>query len=548
MNRKTSTVAILALATLSACVGGSSEDGTVDKLLNAHGASSFMLRPFEQRPVVIRYADAEGFACEGCAVQLAIDGEANGAALDHAVLQADAEGLAKTRLQVQQEASFNILVNATDAQPISIPVTVSQNHGGIISIRVFARSAAEATDTEVTLVDNMACSGFDPTLPPAPTSLTTRSTERVTATEAGAEAVFSGLTPGHQYAAVAVGYANETPVAKGCVEGLSLTEEEVRQNSVRNASLHLLDFHADISGNTLNVETLLRSQLNLQGISNLFHEMSDSPTDPIDFVMQRALADGDDWTAILINVGWQQVSRYIHSNSSQSTQLGRAKLQKIANALANVSDVRLHTKLDISDENSEQTEGQLTAVHTVRHVTANVQGKQSTYDVEVDADFFDSPPQLKLEDSATMRLDDATRISIDKHSFKLPIAEAVISQLLMDQFGTHDMRGIFASMVDCSSVGQLTMRAAQNWMGSSWWTILIGAFSAAAIEHTCRDILTDMVEDAYEEMLEDISEQGLGSELRLEGAATLHRLGDGRTIERLSNGEWTGVGSFTAQR
>ncbi len=532
-------LAILGLIAIGGC--GETSSGNV---LGVHGISNMQLREFESKELAFQYLDTNGYPIVGGAVRLRIDGASNGAVVETVIARADPQGVARTSIKAAYEASFVVVAEADGAMPVQVQVTVAKANGGILQVTVYSRSAASATQAQVTLVNNIACTTFDPRMPPAAAVGIAQPSHTVAISTSGTPVQFSGLQPGQQYAVIAVATNNGTTVAKGCEENISITQQEVEQRIPRAANVYLEDFSVDISGNALLVQTNFNYPLNLVRVANLLKEMSDSPSDPFDFIVERSLAGSDWWTSLLVGVVQEELSGYVTSQRP-SAQLTRAKIQQVYQALANVSDVKLYTSLEINDESTDNP-GQLTATHKFEYFTANVGGVNNKYYLRDGINLYGETPKMTLSTEAKLKLENAQRLRFEEHTLSLPIAEAIIGTLLVDTFNEYKLEAIFTAMVDCTGIADAVADYYKTWRDNPT-SVEISAIKTG-MNSACQSIVAEMAVDLYNDIRQDITDSGHGNQVTLAGHATIGMAADGSTITQLTGGEWIGVGTFTASR
>jgi hypothetical protein len=252
------------------------------------------------------------------------------------------------------------------------------------------------------------------------------------------------------------------------------------------------------------------------------------------------------------------------------------RLQAAARALASVEDLRLHSRMSIRDED-ESLEGAPTQTLNIRHrmhklsalVTTRT-GRKFRRDFPVislaDPNLagrrrvFDGAPPLKLANGAVMYVDDAGKVSIDRHAMSIPIADALIGQILFEQFGDYSLSRITAQMVGCNVAGTLAGELAEE-AGLDGWeptdNTLLQLLEAAgkgappielsdAFVMICQHELQRVLAEAQRRTEEDLTALRPDQDFLFEGSAELEMLSHGVKITSLRNGIWTSLGTFEA--
>ena len=545
--RFTGVLCLAGLAMVSGCAGGDSDDEL--NFLSVFGKSRIFLREFETKEVAVRYVHNEGYPLQGETIRFAIEGDGKGAIIETLITRTDAQGVARISLKGGYEAKFNVRATVEDATTIRIPISVSDDNGGILEVEIFARAAVQETDVKVILTDQagFSCSSFDPLQPPPPSAEAAQPEQFARISQRGTTVVFSGLEATRRYAVVAI--ANNT-VAQACRDALTLSVQQVEEYSPLTASMFLGDFLSDYTGNAFVIETQFQKPLRLGRVASLFHDMSDSPTDPIDWIIDRALIReaGDLWVAALASLARSHLHSFIANNYSgrSSALTARAKLQRVAQALFNINNVRLFTTLKIDDEALDQQSGELTAIHEFKYLSAVVNGREDRYYLKAGESLFGTPiPTSTPLAAARVQFRDAGHMRIENHTLVLPLADAIMDTVLIETLSEESLEAIFSQMIECSAVGNLGAQAYRAFDPAS---VVIASTIQVSLNVACQAVLADLMKDIYDEVQADLDSAGLSGEIDFEGSAEPVLLNDSKTVTRLRSGRWIGIGSFTGDR
>ena len=549
---------------LLALLGGVSGCGS--RIISPYDLSNYVLVEFERRQIAVRLLDESGQPIRGRQVRFFIEGNANGAVLEQIVAETDEQGVARVMLRTQFEAQFNIVAEANGALPFIIPVSVSRANGGTLQLTVFTRSAASIGDAQLILVENFTCAEFDPERPPAPDPQSIAPSQNVVATPSGSPAVIRGLREGIDYAVIALGVGGGQTRGRACKDGIRVTKDMIDRRIAFTDTLFLEDFSPDLSGNELIVETQFSFPLRLVQIARLYEEMSDSPNDPVDYIIEQAVANSNNsYLASYLAALKDRLAPRIY-NASPQAQIVRAKLGQFAQKIRAIQNVRMWTSMEFRDENTiaaggvaahhddghgehgeEPHPGEPSVFHRFRYFTADIGGRQEQYYIRegqrVGAGNL-PPENLILEAQATVDFSDASRVKIGLHQLSVPVTDTIISQLLWETFSNVDIRAILSGAVKCDVLVQQALEILFGPAAGGALGLIVGP----ALDGGCRQVALDTLDETFERVNAEMRASGLGTVVDFDGSATLEKLADNRTILRLINGRWLGVGLFSAER
>lgn len=524
---------------LCACTGGN--------LLEPVDTSMTLLE-FETRMLQVRYTDDIGFGIQAATCSFKIVGPSNGAMVDPRVGITDAQGYCRVNLRVQHAAAFKVVVDSDGAdEPKPITVTVSSDAGGVIETLIANTAAATVLSAEVRVMEDFDCSELDAWQPPAPTTFAANPRQLV-GVQPGlpTELKTFGLKANQPYTVVAIGYAEDQTRAAACQQNIVISAEQIKMRRAYPLTLNLEDLSPDPTGNTLNVISQFKGELGLKGVAALLRQMSDSQYDPVDYVLSQMAVKKNDFVTKLITAYRPLLVEAMSYGGSMSS--GRESLSHAAASLASVTDIELHTLMEITDDDEAAALAQqtLTVDHQFRHFTAEINGHREQLNVHPSRPVFDSTLTPKLVDRAQLTVENAETVHISEHHMTVPMADAIVGKVLMDQFADYRIDKIVTAMIDCSRAGELV---AGSLPGSDG---LIGIFLDPAkrilVNDMCQDVVGEMVEDIYDQIKVDLEDYRWDQQLTFTGRASMELLPDGAKVNRLVNGEWTDIGIFSAKR
>lgn len=547
-------VAVIGLAALVAAQAACSND---DNEIEPFGFTTLNMLEFETRQVKFRYSNDANLPISNAKLRCDLKGFTNGALLDRRVTVTDAAGVGVLTVQAKYSSTFRIECDAEDARErVAIPVYVAKEFGGRLRVVVSRNSAAQAMTAQVLVVENLPCVAFDPLRPPAPSGDVPNANVPSVPLETNAATLnFVGLRPSVVYSVVAIGRIGEQTVAGGCRDQLSLTQDQIDRTTPLTTTVELEDFVAvppDPSALVL-VTSFDFQPVVLRGVGGLLERMSDGNTDPADYLLMRMqLRDNNGLTGRVLAAYRNEVATLLSRDATASAN--RMSLRRVATALNNTSNIRLHTTMLIRDELTQENgapRGQLTATHKFFKFTANLGGStERDFFLRDGQRVFASPTLPRLEATTMITLQQADRIAIAPHQLTLPVADAILGNLLLEQFGTVRFDQVIQQSVQCSNVATVVDR----WINSNVvrlqniFGFALGTITRIFISGLCEDAIQDVALEVQQELLRDLQAARVDETLKLEGSAGVLRAADGRTIERLSSGSWVGVGSFSGRR
>lgn len=560
--------------------------GVMAFLLAACGASnviepfisSINLLEYETYSVQVRYRDQDGLPIAAASIRFSIKpnhAAGNGAMFLSPVVVTGDDGVATVQLKVREETAFLIEADADDAEePARINVAVSKDSGGRIDVSIYQASAVEVIETEVILVEDLECDNFDEFEPP-PATAEGVNTNQVVAIEPGkaSDVSFRGLKPDVNYTVAAIGRAGSQIVARGCRDNNFITLEMIDEKRAKPVSLDMEDRLVTPVGSELSVITKFKNNIGLTGIAGLLKSMAGNTYGPAEYVMSQMelrAADSHDIMKRILSLYRAELEPALAGRDGDRQG---ARLIQAASALASVEDVQLHSRMSIADETQDGViTDELQIKHKMHKFTAVIEegngqmlrrdfpllsladprlaGRRSVF----------AGSALKLEDTATMKVEDAARVSISPHQMSLPITDAVMGQILFDHFGDWNLERIVGQMVHCDAAGMLADSKFQqlnlydwtrDFLGKFWGGIAEGLLTVtirSLFTDACQQIVTDVLAEAQRRANEELKAFRSDQYIVFEGSANMLMLGDGVTIGWLKNGNWTGVGTFEAKR
>jgi hypothetical protein len=295
---------------------------------------------------------------------------------------------------------------------------------------------------------------------------------------------------------------------------------------------------------------------------------------PADYVMNQIAIQSSKDAGLkrIMSLYREQLARILAGNDGPRQA---SRLLGAARALASVEDVQLHSRISIRDEDDEGViTNELNIKHRMHKFTAVMENNArqmvrrdfpliSLADPSLSARrrVFGGT-RLKLQDTALMRVDDAARVSLSPHTMSLPIADAIMGQILFDHFGDYKLSRIVGQMIYCDRAGMAANDLARqaglyNWeLGDNFLLNLVEAAGKATMHIAISDVITTICQEEVEKILNE-AQRRTEEELKafradqfilFEGSADMMMLNDGVTIGWLKNGNWTGVGTFEAKR
>lgn len=531
----------VALAALAACGG---QSNTLEPL----GFAQLTLLEFDTRDITMRYTDPGGYAIQTARIRCDLVGFSNGALLDSRVGVTDFEGKARFTLRAKSATTFKVVCTGEGAgTKAQVPVYVSKENGGQLKVQINRNSAASSLVATAKLVENYPCAGFDPLRSPAASATVPSSTrEKIELSGTGVEIKFAGLRPATQYSVVAFGQSDGQTVAAGCVGNLSLTQAAIDNNVALTAVVRLDDWTPEISGNVLSITTTLATAPPaLKAVAGLYTRLSDGENDPADELLGRTMSQMTGVTATLVATYRTQIASLL---SSPADRAGRDQLRKMALALSQVANLQLHSEMKIRDESVTPDgfiTGDLSIEHKFLNFSAQVGGALRTYELD---------EAQKVGRTATLQHIQADRVSIGAHSMKLPVADAVVGGLMLENLGSPKLEETLAGMVRCDRLAQtvtqfISQQVYKGVLGvSGILGIIANLMTAATITDLCNDQVRLMAAEVKYQLDLGLYEARLFEEVTLQGSAGVLMEPDGKTIKKLGNGEWVGVGTFSGER
>jgi len=263
-------------------------------------------------------------------------------------------------------------------------------------------------------------------------------------------------------------------------------------------------------------------------------------------VLSQMALKNDDFVTKLITAYRPQLVEAMSYGGSMNS--GRESLSRAAATLASVTNIELHTLMEITDEDEAAALAQqtLTVDHRFSHFTAEINGHSERLTVHPSRPVFDSTLTPVLEARAQLTVDNAETVQISEHHMTVPMADAIVGKVLMDQFADYRIDKIITPMIDCSRAGELVAGALPGSDG------LLGIFIDPAkrilVNDMCQDVVSELIKDVYDQIKVDLEDYRWDQQLTFTGRASLELLPDGGKINRLVNGEWTDIGIFSARR
>lgn len=514
------------------------------RVLHALENSELDLMEFSTETVAVQYQDEDGFPIAGGSVLFEVESGGKGASLDPLVVTTDSQGKAETELSVENEAEFDIRVRAEYAEDIRIPVVVSEANGGTLEVEILNRSTAELTSAKVILAKPLSCAVFDPLLPPSPTTQASSASKTITIDgDSKEEVIFKGLDVGAKFTVVAIGKADDQVAAADCADGLEMTQELLDRDTPLTQTLSLQDVESNPAGNRLLLETEFTSNIRLDRVGALFNNMSDEGSDPLKFFVESFI-DYDSTLGQYLSAWKFSFVQYLSDKIAQDPQ-HRVKLQQVATKCKSVKNIKFYTMLSFPDSVTKNEPFE--ADHEVKYVDAEMLGGTERFVFNSSMRIMGSKATPVItEAKATMELDGALRLTIDKHTLSLPLIDAFLGQILLDTFGKSDLAEILRPMVPCPQLGLLAKEYYLETIDPE--SFYIANAVQGAMTETCEVFTDDLPQEIYDQMLDDIQSTGIKETLDLEGSCNLEYKNDGTTISQATDGKWIGIGTFTGER
>lgn len=542
-------------------------------------ASAVTLLENDSYTIKVRYRGREGLPIEAASIRFSIapTAGADGALLSSSVAVTDRMGVASVQLMVGAETSFSVRADADGAEGTAhINVSVLKDSGGSMEVALYPASAAEPTEAEVILAQDLECGNFDEFEPP-PATREGLDTSRTVAMKPGqaSKVVFRGLKPDLNYAVVAIGRAGDQIIARGCRDGILLSQDLMDEKRAAIVAIDLEDRLLTPVGSELSLVTTFKHTIGLSGVAGFFRSVGESrgaaPAEYVISQLRTRSADSEPMTNVVRGLRME-----LEALVGAEGPMWGARLNAAAAVLASVEDVQLHSRLSLSDETPEGlVTDAIQASHRLHKLTALVESGRKKMRRDFPLLSFADPriaslrmvfpgPPPKLEDTLTMKVEDATRVSLLPHSLNVPITDAIIGQILFDHFGDWSLEQIFRQMVRCdalpvldeSTLSRLGLPTAETWtrdqLGTFWSAVAGTGDTTAAVgpllRNGCQQIVTELLAEAQHRANEDLSILRAGQQIVFEGSANMLLLGDGVTIGSLRNGIWSGLGGFEATR
>lgn len=136
------------------------------------GSSSRVLAANSEEEIEVRYLTLQGEPIEGT-ISFAIEGDAAGGSLSGMLVRSDASGSAKLNLRTGNDATFSVVANGLNTDPVRVNVTVQPLQFRDLSYRVGYVGARDISQVEVGLFTNITCAGVEASPPTASQSQNT---------------------------------------------------------------------------------------------------------------------------------------------------------------------------------------------------------------------------------------------------------------------------------------------------------------------------------------------------------------------------------------
>lgn len=529
------------IALMSACGG--------ERYLTTPDNAKFRMPELEKRSLVIRYTDREGRPVTDNTVRFSLQGDAKGATLDPVVARTDSDGLAKTTLTSGYDAAFEVRAEADWASPLAVAITVAHYYGGKLIVDVQnGSSTKDALETEVRLVDEVQCSSLKLVRLPTPTRLVREPSRKVTLNLANVAATeVDGVPPGQRYSVVAIGRKNNRPVAMGCASGIEMKQGDIDREIPQRASVTLENVAFDISPSDLVAQTSFTFPFRFGRLANTFKRMSDEEGDPTKYILERTLDKTDSVVATIIGGFLPSLIQYIGSKDTSKEVKRRQELTRFHQALESIKNVEMASTMTLmrgaAGELPAGTEWQI--VHRFRHLEAEVLGSRTQFNLSPVVFVGESPEPVVLEARAPVRVQKNLTVAIDAHELSIPVKDAVIGNLLKDVFGEPKLKDVLSDLFNCTTLADLAAEYVAKEVSEN---VLAAGAARAAIAAGCKPALDEVLGDIQGEIANDIEEANFAGRLRFEGSADVELLPDASNIDLLTNGQWLGVGPFSARK
>jgi len=512
------------------------------------------LLDYETRNVCFRFTDDQGFGILGAAIRFDTDGPTAGAVLQRRVSVTDAAGIACVELVTGTDTAFTVVARHDDAKgSTSVPIVVSRGNGGRLAINVHDRANATVEQARVILTEDLDCDLANPLRPPTASTNAANANQIVSVQgQDGTPVTFSGLKSASSYTVVALGESGGQTTGMGCQDQLTITSEQIDQRRPLAVELNIVDFvPTPGDGDELQVVTQFERDIGLTGMAALLKQMSDDETDPADFLLgEMLLYETDTIKRSALGLLRAQLAQTL--SATQSVRNAKQHLHETAADLESVKNLRLVTHLAIVDESEEAgtRKSKYKATHRFGHFEADVQGKMTKFDLSASKSRLLGGPEPKLEDEAELRIDNVEDVAIGSHSLSLPIADAIIAKVLLDNWGKRELAPIIQSMVACSELARQVQRLVDDGEVSFDLDQLLKELAGLAVgvwvNDLCVETTTEIVNKVEAQLRKDLKASRMDTDVEFSGQAKA-TWSDGGRIERM-RGKWNAVGSFTALR
>lgn len=502
--------------------------------------ASLQLLDFDTGAVELRVT-ADGAPQQGVTCHFRTVGATQGAYLEARTATTDHRGICSVDLKTKEQAEFEIIAEADGAGRVTIPVTVSPTAGGAIEALVLAPATATGLTAEVRLVEGFICAKLDAQRPPAPTADSQGSRQLVSVVEGNHGSVtLRGLKPDRSYTVVTVARSQDQVVAVHCHDGLSLTQERIDLRVPLALSVDLQWIWPDYQLAPLRLLTDLSAEVGLESLSALLRGVSGG-TAPAGEVLDAMSKEGTETVQQIVQKYRSQLLEVLVG--SEDLSLRRETLGEVADALDGVHRIELHTTMRL-DEPMENVTGptRVAAEHRFDFLAASINGTSEK--APLPSELLASTATPKLQDNAVFTIETPQRIAISSHRMSVPVADAILSKLLLDHFGEVRLAQVLLGMVDCSRAGA--------WVNSNVKPdgdhgISVERNTWAKVTQLCQGLIGGVAKSLADKVGRDFRGNEVNQQLELRGSASLRLLPSSGRIEQLVDGTWHAVGTFSAR-
>jgi len=470
-----------------------------------------------QSTLDVRYLDPSGMPVADGTVTFEIQGDGLGSVVDaHAVRTGD-DGRATVKVRAgQTDGTFDVVASASDADPVTFEVTVTQNGAGDLRVTMTYDGARRVHGADLYLYEGGDCEHIEADRPPPADMLQSVSSLRDAV-------VFDGLPTRSHWTTLALALSETGQVtAWGCAGPTDVVggdqaavEVPLVDLPIRSDGTWQLESHFDVGASLP------------PGVDSMFDamaEMTDDPDDPATYFLDQLEGQIDNGALRFALSAARALTGFDRSLNDELLGLAPNFVWDALDAGGDLGralqDMQIDSILVVGEPDSE---GNVEASHQLVDLVLTLDGHTHRFSIANDVGIHDATTRnvpITIEGERTMR--------IGAHSVGLGVGQLTrfaLNEVVLPRFdhSPHSLGEFIEGLIQCDDIGR-------------WLADWVGFGSRGTWESVC-GLGANMLGTYLEQRLLDIDDQY--DAMSLEGEALAEDDDKDLGLDRLQDGTWT---------